>query len=866
MAFLRKGRRKRPKSAAPRRSTNRKEIHDISEESKALEEEENRKIRRPKSAAPRRPNVDTKIVDSQTNVTKKRRPQSAATRRPGDAYRQAIVEATNARMSKNNVKKPPRRPHSALPRSTTTMKAQSRKTKVKVVKKRPISAKPRGGSPKNNINNNNEVEVLRDEIAQLKMENTNLKDELTKSNSKRRWLEGEVRRGDQQIEEAVAQAANSSDTSPMLQTVIQLRRLRTRLHTLEDKLAVSKARVSELERGQKYTRVMELELVTEEYYQEILRLRQAVSKQIQAKANQKAQAQAAIEASYRVVSEVRQLQQEKEDLLVKLKASRAETKQAENRILDVDGKDLSVKVREQDETIIRLNQDIVKLRGDVRRLRGYLKTVKKDDDTNENQKNPAPQKRARGRQDQNPVVLRQEKRDAERRKRIDAIMKKREKEREARMQLGRKKRFEMEARWRAAEEKKKIRAERVAEEKKKEELELSRLRKERLAELKRQEALWKKRSDEAYDLAQSRGEGNKMKRGGGKRVGVESEKLSRKKKVQARKWAKRQLKEKETSDFTKATSKKFNRQPGSNLKLISTSHSGNGKRQKERVLSESDGVAGGMEEQRQREKVEAAKAAKIRMIREEEEAIERERRKKEMEEEARKQKIREEEERIESEKRRKAEEKEKKRKEEENAKRKKREEREAARKRKEKEEREAVRKRKEEEEREAARKRKEEEEREAARKRKEEEEREAARKKRLAEERELATTKKSVSPSAKWKERDAEAARVAAEAEQLAAQVTSNSMSQVDAEDEEIFKRVLEEKRKKEAADAEREKQQLEEAEAIFQRELKKKQSQQPKEDNYDDEFEESDQENFEEDDDDDFESDFEDDDFESDN
>ena len=179
-----------------------------------------------------------------------------------------------------------------------------------------------------------DVEGLQEKLVRLKQDKARIVEEEKRGLAKRKWLEAELRRSDKQLEEALS-AVGGNQFAPMVQTVAELRRLRTRLQKTEEELLQKNERMAEMEKvrsaplahapthprcirahaltskhpphrparllthifahprthasgaclhlrrvrvqGQKYTRVMELELVAEEYYSEILRLRAAVA-------------------------------------------------------------------------------------------------------------------------------------------------------------------------------------------------------------------------------------------------------------------------------------------------------------------------------------------------------------------------------------------------------------------------------------------------------------------------------------------------------------------------------------------------------------------------------------------------------------
>lgn len=214
------------------------------------------------------------------------------------------------------------------------------------------------------------LESLRASNMQMKRTIRDLRNDISSIRIRNKRHDVDTKRMEVVLDELVS----SKGTATQLKhTVSELRRLRALVAKLQRDAKAREDQMSELLRSKKYTRVTELELVTEEYLNEVTRLREVVEKEKQRKERTKKEAQTAIETSYRVISELRDVTQQKTLLeqdvaALKKKLAGVQANQYDSK----SGKAYSDVVKEYAEKVKRLNASLRESKREVGRLRSHL--------------------------------------------------------------------------------------------------------------------------------------------------------------------------------------------------------------------------------------------------------------------------------------------------------------------------------------------------------------------------------------------------------------------------------------------------------------------------------------------------------------
>ena len=211
----------------------------------------------------------------------------------------------------------------------------------------------RGGAGKqSHFRNDDTKEKLEVTNARMKSRIAELEENLRVEHIQRTRNEREIERITK-----VAEELSGNGSQENRKTAAELRRLRAMLNKSREDLKARDAQISSLLKSQKYTRVMELELTAEEYLREVSRLREILKRRDEERKKKDEDAKIAIEASYKVVSELRNLKVDKVELEDRISKCNEEIKvlRLERRVDSKSGMTYVVFEREARELLIILH-------------------------------------------------------------------------------------------------------------------------------------------------------------------------------------------------------------------------------------------------------------------------------------------------------------------------------------------------------------------------------------------------------------------------------------------------------------------------------------------------------------------------------
>eukprot|EP00940_MAST-03C_sp_MAST-3C-sp2_P002382 g2382.t1 len=150
------------------------------------------------------------------------------------------------------------------------------------------------------------VESLQSTVLQLKDKINRMEEETRMLRAQGKRMETEIQRSDKQLSEMLDNLGGKKGT-PLVHTVAEMRRLRALVKQLRNDVRGRDTQISSLLSSHRHSQVSELEVLSEEYLREISRLQSELKKEADWKKRHRGEAQTAIEASFKVISEVKAL-------------------------------------------------------------------------------------------------------------------------------------------------------------------------------------------------------------------------------------------------------------------------------------------------------------------------------------------------------------------------------------------------------------------------------------------------------------------------------------------------------------------------------------------------------------------------------
>jgi len=215
------------------------------------------------------------------------------------------------------------------------------------------------------------VEALKERIKETKIKNQQLLIDQRVNQAATRRLQSELNRADQKLEAVLV--GSGPHNSIYLETIRQMRKLRIKVHDLQQTLKQRDKKIEDLLQNERQSHVMELEVQNQEFYGQIVYLRAALQQRDETIRKEQLSSLATVEASYRLADDVTSLQIAKRKVEDELHQTRAQLDRAIS-ITNKDGSVVSVfDLIEELQAKLRVQKEQnAKLRTEAQRFRSYL--------------------------------------------------------------------------------------------------------------------------------------------------------------------------------------------------------------------------------------------------------------------------------------------------------------------------------------------------------------------------------------------------------------------------------------------------------------------------------------------------------------